>query len=299
MRTVPLGRTGRAVSAVGMGAMPLSFFDARPSRRDAIAVVHAALDAGVTLFDTADSYCLHAGEMGHNERLLRDALASHPVGPTALVATKGGIARDGRRMRIDARPWHLRRACESSLAALGVETIELYQLHAPDTLVPFAESVGALGDLQREGKIRRIGLSNVTPDHLREARGVAEIASVQNRFNPWDRSAERSGLLDACARDGIAFLAHSPLGGADLVARLRQSPALAEAGRGNGASGTELVLAWIAAKGAVPIPGASRAESVRSTARAGDLRLGGDAVAELERALDETCGQGRAAATAA
>ncbi|HYW08936.1 MAG TPA: aldo/keto reductase, partial [Longimicrobium sp.] len=260
--TVALGRAGRRVSRVGMGALPLSW-EGRPTREAAERVVHRALEAGITLFDTADSYCLHAGETGHNERLLRHALASHPSGRDAVVATKGGVGRIGARLEIDGHPWYLRSACEASLRALGVEAIELYQLHAPDPRVPFAESVGALARLRDEGKVREVGVSNVSRAQLEEALAVVEVASVQNRLNPWDRAAEHSGLLELCARRGVVFLAHSPLGGAGRVAALRESAALAEIGARHGAAPAELVLAWLMSMGAavVPIPGASRPES--------------------------------------
>ncbi|HEY0018776.1 MAG TPA: aldo/keto reductase [Longimicrobium sp.] len=286
MEATTLGRGGPRVSRVGMGALPLSW-EGRPPRDAAVRVVHRALEVGVTLFDTADSYCLHAGETGHNERLLRDALAAHPAGRGAVVATKGGVARVGGRLQIDGHPWYLRRACEASLRALGVETIDLYQLHAPDPRVPFAESVGALARLRDEGKVRAVGVSNVSPAQLEEALAVVPVAAVQNRLNPWDRGAARSGLLALCGREGIAFLAHSPLGGAERVARLRRSAALGEVAARHGASPAELVLAWLMAmdEAVVPIPGASRPESVESSARAAALRLDDEARAALEAAF--------------
>src|SRR5690606_23709592 len=134
---------------IGLGGMPLSI-QGRPDEAQAIAVIHAALDAGITFIDTADAYCLDDGEIGHNERLIAKALAAWPSA-RVVVATKGGLERPGGRWETNGRPEHLRAACERSLAALGVEQIELYQLHAPDSAVPFAESVGALADLRREG----------------------------------------------------------------------------------------------------------------------------------------------------
>jgi aryl-alcohol dehydrogenase-like predicted oxidoreductase len=225
--------------------------------------------------------------MNHGERLLRDALAAHPAGKEAVVATKGGIARDGRRMRIDGHPASLRRACEASLKALGVEAIELYQLHAPDPRVPFAESVGALAELFAVGKVRRVGLSNVSLGQLSEARGIVEIAAVQNHFNPWDRSQERSGMVARCEAEGIAFLPHSPLGGSRRVALLGESAALQALARERGAAPAELVLAWMLARfpGMLPIPGASRISSAEGTARAAALRLDGAALAALEDAF--------------
>jgi len=284
--TVEVGRTGRKVARIGMGALPLSF-DGRPPRRDALKVVWAALDQGIGFFDTADSYCLHAGEMNHNERLLREGLATHPAGAHAVVATKGGIARDGRRMRIDAHPAHLRRACHASLKALGVDSIDLYQLHAPDPRVPFAESVGALARLREAGEVRAVGLSNVSRAQVDEARAIVEVASVQNHFNPWDRSHERSGLVDLCAAEGITFLPHSPLGGAGRVGVIRGCARLRELGRPHAATAPELVLAWMMARwpAMLPIPGASRPHSVEGASRAARLRLDGDALSAAEAAF--------------
>ncbi|MFL5542848.1 MAG: aldo/keto reductase [Longimicrobiaceae bacterium] len=300
MDTVELGRGGPRVSRIGVGALPLSF-DGRPPRGDAVRVVWRALELGITLFDTADSYCLHAGEMNHGERLLRDALAAHPAGKDAVVATKGGIARDGRRMRVDGHPAYLRRACEASLKALGVEAIALYQLHTPDPRVPFAESVGALAELKAEGKVRRVGLSNVSVEQLGQAQSIVEIASVQNGFNPWDRSQERSGMLARCAAEGIAFLPYAPLGGSRRVALLGESPALRALAREHGASPPELVLAWMLARfpAVLPIPGASRISSVEGAARAAALRLDPAALAALEDAFAALPISARPAAVAA
>jgi len=157
-----LGRDAPLVSAVGYGGMHLSIQD-RPPEEQGIRVIHAALDAGVTLIDTADVYCLDNQDIGHNERLVARALGSWQGDRDQVtVATKGGVTRPAGRWDTDGRPQHLRAACERSLKALGVERLDLYQLHAPDPKVPLAESVGALGELKQEGKIRWIGLSNVS-----------------------------------------------------------------------------------------------------------------------------------------
>ncbi|HET6763925.1 MAG TPA: aldo/keto reductase [Longimicrobiaceae bacterium] len=286
MEHVELGRTGRRVSRIGLGALPLSF-EGRPGRSAARQVVWRALDLGVTLFDTADSYCLHAGEMGHNERLLREALDAHPDGAGAVVATKGGIARQGARMELNGHPAYLRRACERSLKALAVECIDLYQLHSPDPAIPFAESVGALAGLLAEGKVRAVGISNVTVSQVREAMEIVPLTSVQNHYNPWDRGAETSGLLELCAAEGITFLPHSPVGGARRVGLLRGSPALAAIAREHAASPVELVLAWLLARNPTlaAIPGASRVASVESSVRAAELRLDDATLTALETAF--------------
>jgi aryl-alcohol dehydrogenase-like predicted oxidoreductase len=286
MQHVELGRTGRKISRIGLGALPLSF-EGRPGRAAARQVVWRALDLGITLFDTADSYCLHAGEMGHNERLLREALDARAASADVLVATKGGVARQGRRMELNGRPWYLRRACEASLKALKVDAIDLYQFHAPDPAVPFAESVGELARLLEEGKVRAVGVSNVTVEQVREALPIVRLTSVQNHYNPWDRSAETTGLLPLCAAEGITFLPHSPVGGARRVGLLRASATLAPIAREHAATPVELVLAWLLARNPTlaAIPGASRVASVESSVRAADLRLDEPTLSALEAAF--------------
>src|ERR1700733_3779165 len=192
MRNRTIG--GRTVSAIGLGGMPMSI-EGRPGEDRSIATIHAALDAGVTLIDTANAYHLNAGETGHNERLIAKALASYP-GDTSdvLVATKGGHVRPGDgSWHVDGSPAHLRQAAEASLKALGVDVIGLYQFHRPDPKVPYAEAVGVLKELLDDGKIRLIGISNATIaqiDLAREILGEQNLASVQNQFSPAFRSSE-------------------------------------------------------------------------------------------------------------
>ena len=193
--------------------MHLSLVD-RPPEAEGVRVIHAALDAGVTLIDTADVYCLDQNDIGHNERLVAQALASWN-GPRGrvLVATKGGLTRPSGRWERDGRPEHLREACERSLRALGRDSIDLYQLHAPDSKIRLEDSVGALADLRREGKIRLVGLSNVTVGEIKTAEAIVPITSVQNRLNPFFREALDGGVVRYCAERGIGFLAYSPTGG--------------------------------------------------------------------------------------
>ncbi|MGV9307062.1 aldo/keto reductase [Nonomuraea sp. NPDC004354] len=263
------------VGAVGMGAMPLSV-EGRPDEERAIATVHAALDAGVTLFDTADSYHWHAGEAGHNERLLARATRGRDV----LIATKGGRGRPGDgSWTVNGDPRHLKRACEASLHRLGVEAIGLYQLHKPDPRVPFAESVGALRDLLDAGKIRAAGLSNVDAGQILLARRELgeHLVSVQNRFSPavLDSDAE----LRLCAELGIAFLPWSPLGGIARSALDEADPAgetpFHTVAKERGVSPQRVCLAWHLSLSPVviPIPGASRPSSVRDSAQAAELEL--------------------------
>ena len=171
------------VGAVGLGTMPLSI-EGRPDEDRAIATIHAALDAGVTLIDTADSYHWHAGEAGHNEELVARALAARDDAGAVLVATKGGRGRPGDgSWTVDGSPDHLKRACEASLRRLGVDAIGLYQLHKPDPAVPWADSVGALAELLDEGKIRMAGVSNVDTGQRSEERRVGK--ECRSRWSPY------------------------------------------------------------------------------------------------------------------
>lgn len=275
MRQIPLGPGAPAVSAVGYGGMHLSITD-RPSEAEAVRVIHAALDAGMTLIDTADAYCLDAGEVGHNERLIARALREWP-GPREriLVATKGGIVRGGGRWTPNGRPDHLRQACEASLKALGVDRIALYQFHAPDAAVPFEESVGALADLRREGKVQWIGLSNVSVAQIERAGRLVPITTVQNRLNPFFREALSDGVVQHCASHGIGFLAYSPTGGGRLTKKLPSHPVLASLARELAVSPHAVCLAWVMAQGktVIAIPSARTAEHAADSAGAADLIL--------------------------
>jgi aryl-alcohol dehydrogenase-like predicted oxidoreductase len=254
----------------------------RPEEGQAIRTIHAALDAGVTLIDTADVYCHDDRDIGHNERLIAKALAGR--GAKVTVATKGGLRRPDGDWTRDARPERLAAACEASLKALGVAAVDLYQLHAPDPAVPFVESVGAIARLREQGKVVRVGLSNVSAEELAEARRIVPIASVQNRWNPGSRGPERDGVLAACTAAGIAFLPYSPFGGAGGASRLGDQPRLAAEAARRGVSTHRLVLAWMLAKSPVviPIPGARREASTRDSAAAADMELTAADVAAVE-----------------
>lgn len=193
MKTRALGSSGLAVGAVGMGCMYLSIQD-RPTEEAAVRTLLAAMDAGISLLDTADVYCHDQRDIGHNERLVARALRERKSA-AVTVATKGGLERPNGAWTRNGRPGHLRRACEASLAALGVDRIDVYQLHAPDPSVPFADSVGELARLRAEGKIAHVGLSNVTVSEIEEARRIVPVVSVQNRWNPGDRAPETDGVL--------------------------------------------------------------------------------------------------------
>jgi aryl-alcohol dehydrogenase-like predicted oxidoreductase len=278
----PLGT--RTVGAIGLGGMPLSI-EGRPDEAQAVRTVHAALDAGVTLLDTADAYCLGPDEVGHNERLLARALASWSGDrDSVVIATKGGHTRppDGS-WALDGSREHLRAACEASLRALGVESIGLYQFHRPDPQVPWAESVGALEELRAEGKVQLVGVSNADPAQIREAAAVTTLASVQNELSPRLRSSEPE--VDLCADLGVAFLPWSPLGGTAQAGGLGSShSAFAEVAAQRGVSPQQVCLAWLLAKAPVviPIPGARRVESILDSVAAAELELSDEELARLD-----------------
>jgi aryl-alcohol dehydrogenase-like predicted oxidoreductase len=275
------------VSAIGLGGMPMSI-EGRPDEERSVRTIHAALDAGVTLIDTADAYHMNTGETGHNERLIAKALASYPGDASdVLIATKGGHLRPGDgSWTIDGSPAHLQEAAEASLKALGVDVIGLYQFHRPDPKVPYAESIGAIKELLDAGKIRLAGISNASIEHIETARsilGEGNLASVQNQFSPAFRSSE--GELEHCAAAGIAFLPWSPLGGIGRAGQLgRQHAAFAEIAAAHGVSPQRVTLAWLLAKAPVviPIPGASRPESIIDSAQAPGLTLTAEELARLD-----------------
>ena len=286
MQTRTIG--DRKVRAIGLGGMPMSI-EGRPDRERSIATIHAALDAGVTLIDTADAYHLHADDVGHNETLIAEALSSYGAGASeVLVATKGGHLRPGDgSWTIDGSPEYLKRAAEESLRRLGVEAIALYQFHRPDPATPYSDSIGAIRDLLDEGKIRMAGISNANPEQIRLANDIlgGRLVSVQNQFSPAFRSSETE--LRLSEELGIAFLPWSPLGGIRSAGKLGDSHTpFQQLADELGVSPQRLTLAWMLARSPViiPIPGASRPESVRDSAAAADLQLTAEQVAILDAA---------------
>jgi aryl-alcohol dehydrogenase-like predicted oxidoreductase len=278
----------RAVSAIGLGGMPMSI-EGRPDEQRSVAAVHAALEAGVTLIDTADAYHRDANEVGHNESLIARALASYSGDASGvLIATKGGHLRPGDgSWTQNGDPAYLKQACEASLKRLGVEAIGLYQFHRPDPRVPFADSVGALRELLDEGKIVRAGLSNVNPGQIRQAREILgdDLVSVQNQFSPSFRSSEPELYL--CNELGLAFLPWSPLGGITRAPGLGDRFAVyAEVGAAHGVSPQQVCLAWLLAKAPVviPIPGSSRPETIRDSVAADSLALSAEELVRLDTA---------------
>lgn len=275
------------VSAIGLGGMPMSI-EGRPDQARSIATIHAALDAGVTLIDTADAYHRDAGEVGHNEELIARALREYGADTSeVIVATKGGHLRPGDgTWTQNGDPSYLKEAAKASAKRLGVEAIGLYQFHRPDPRVPYADSIGALVELLDEGVIARAGISNADVAQIELADQIlgGRLVSVQNQFSPRFRSSLVE--LEHCARRGIAFLPWSPLGGiagsAELASR---QEAFARVAADHGVSVYQVTLAWELALAPVviPIPGASRPESIRDSAGAPDVSLTPAEIAALSQ----------------
>ena len=264
------------VRRLGFGAMRITgegVWGPPPDREGAIAVLRRAVELGVNLIDTADSYGPEV-----SEQLIAEALSPYPE--DLVVATKGGLVRDGPgQWRADCQPEHLREACEGSLRRLEVDCIDLYQLHTVDRNVPYEESVGALSDLQGEGKIRHIGVANVDIEHLDVAQEMVEVVSVQNRFNLTDRASEE--VLDACERRGIGFIPWFPLATGSLARP--GSPLDAIASR-VGAAPAQVALAWLLARAEVmlPIPGTASVEHLEENVAGAAVELSDENMATLD-----------------
>jgi aryl-alcohol dehydrogenase-like predicted oxidoreductase/histidinol phosphatase-like enzyme len=250
-----------------------------------ISVICTALDAGATLLDTADAYGLDDSDRGHNERLISRALSEWSGERARItVATKGGMRRPNGAWVPDGRAKHLREACDASRRALGVDSLDLYQLHVVDPKTPFETSVRALARLRDEGKVRDIGLCNVTVSQIRTAQAIAPIASVQVSLSPVDDENLRNGVAEYCRDNGIRLIAYRPLGG-ERVKQLARDPVLAQAATKYAVSSEVIALAWLMSFGpmVVPIPGATRVATASSLARAIEIELDeGD-----RRALDD------------
>ena len=252
------------VNRLGFGAMRITgqgIWGEPPSRDQAKAALRRAIELSVNFIDTADSYGPEV-----SESLIAEALYPYP--DDLVIATKGGLDRPGPgRWVPDGRPEHLREVCEGSLRRLKLDQIMLYQLHRPDPKVPLAESVGALAELKDEGKIRHIGLSNVTEDQLREAQRITPVVSVQNRYNAADRSSE--SMVDLCDQEKLAFLPWAPIQDADRL------PPVLSAAHLHGASTRQIVLAWLLTRSPqiLPIPGTGSPDHVAENVAAGSIQL--------------------------
>jgi len=264
------------VNRFGFGAMRLTgagIWGEPADREECKRVLRRTLEVGINLIDTADSYGPEV-----SERLIAETLYPYP--DDLVIATKGGMTRPGPgRWNPNGRPEHLRAACESTLKRLRVDQIDVYQFHRPDPQVPFQESVGTLVQLKNEGKIRHIGLSNVTTDQLEEAQKLTPIVSVQNRYNLFDRSSEP--VLEACSLEQIAFIPWRPVEGGELS---EAGGALAEIAHRNGATPSQVALAWLLSHSPVmlPIPGTSKLAHLEENLGAVALELAPAELAELD-----------------
>lgn len=292
-----LGRQGLDVSAVGLGCMGMSEFYGAVDEPEAVATIHRALDLGMTLFDTADMYGPFT-----NERLVGRALRGRREG--VVVATKFGNERgaDGAFLGVNGKPEYVRRACDASLERLGVDRIDLYYQHRVDPAVPIEDTIGAMADLVREGKVRFLGLSEAAPPTIRRAHAVHPISALQTEYSLWTRDVEENDVLATVRELGIGFVAYSPLGRGFLTGRFqkfedlpendfrRRNPRfqgenfqrnldlvnrIAEIARAKAVTPTQLALAWALAQGEdiVPIPGTKRVKYLEENAAAADVEL--------------------------
>jgi aryl-alcohol dehydrogenase-like predicted oxidoreductase len=316
MNTRKLGVNGPVVSSIGLGCMGMSDFYGDSDERSSIEVIHRALDLGVTLLDTADMY-----GVGRNEELVGRAIRGRR--DTVVLATKFGNVRaaDGTMLGVNGRPEYVRQACDASLERLGVEVIDLYYQHRVDPDTPIEDTVGAMAELVRAGKVRHLGLSEAAPDTIRRAHAVHPVAALQTEYSLWSRDPEDE-LLALCDELGIGFVAYSPLGRGFLTGAIRsvddldaddwrrENPRfqgenfqrnleLVDAVRGlaeeKDCTPAQLALAWVLARGQhiVPIPGTRSIERLQENVRAADITL--DA-GELRR-LDDILPPGAAAGT--
>lgn len=286
MKTKQLGNTGVTISAMGLGGMPLSLSE-RPPESQAIAVIHRALDLGVTLIDTADSYCKDESDKHHNERLIHKALQQY-AGDTSqvIVATKGGLMRPNGSWTRNGNPDHLRDTIRISFEALGgTKPIDVWQYHAPDPDYTIEESLAPAKEAVEAGLIRFVGVSNFSVEQIKRARDIVDIVSVQNQYNPWYRQPEADGVLEYCETEGLTFFPWSPLGGSRRVGSLEDIPVIAQVAQEKGISVYQVVLAWLQAKSPciVPIPGASKTSSIENSVGAVEVNLSPTEVERIDK----------------
>jgi pyridoxine 4-dehydrogenase len=289
METKRLGKSNISVSAIGLGGMPMSLSN-RPPESQSIQVIHRALDLGITLIDTADSYCKDETDKHHNEKLIAKALSEYPGDVSnVIVATKGGLMRPNGAWTRNGNPEHLRETIRESFQALGGEkAIDLWQYHSPDPEYSIKESLTVAKEAVDEGLIKFVGVSNFSVEQIKRAREIVEIVSVQNQFNPWYRLPEIDGVLRYCERESLTFLPWSPLGGSRRVGSLEDVEAIAQLATEKQVSVYCIVLAWLRAKSpcVVPIPGASKVASIEDSVRALEVTLTEAEIAKIDRGTE-------------
>ncbi len=290
MKYVQLGRSSQFVSAMGFGALHLSHGE-RPSQEEAVAVIHHALDQGITLIDTADCYCRDDSDMHHNEQVIGLALKTYGKDTShVVVATKGGLIRPGGEWLHDCSSEHLTKAIRGSFEALGGERpIGLWQLHYVDPERTVLEQLTPVIQAIKDGLVRSVGLSNCTLDQLKQARDIVEITSVQNQYNPWNRRVEFSGLINYCTQSGITFLPWSPLGGTAGAIALNKHTAINALATQHQISPQMLILAWMRAKSPaiVLIPGTRRVSRIAEWMESLEVSFTTQEVEQIDRVLPQ------------
>jgi len=316
MKTRKLGANGPDISVIGLGCMGMSDFYGAAEDAKSIAVIHHALEIGMNFFDTADMY-----GVGRNEKLVGEALRDRR--DKAVIATKFAIVRgeDGSYQGLSGKPEYVKKACEASLKRLGIDVIDLYYQHRVDQTVPIEETVGAMAELVKEGKVRHLGLSECSAETLRRAHAVHPISAVQSEYSLWSRDVE-GGSLDACAELGVSFVAYSPLGRGFLTGAIksiddlgpndwrRNNPRfqgenfkknldivakIEEIAKGRGVTPAQLALAWVVSRAPhiVAIPGTRSIKRIDENAGAADVEL---SAAEMQ-AINDAFPLGAAAGT--